>query len=128
MHSHRSLPTRTVPFSPLPYTYLLPICSLTNEPPPPPRPKLYYIYSCVHTIPNKKTKNKKQPHGSGVYTSYNSSIFEGKWQDGVRHGRAVLSIGPARWESTCKNGVMNSTKESRSVLVVPEMPCFHLHL
>eukprot|EP01094_Clydonella_sp_ATCC50884_P006730 TRINITY_DN1593_c0_g2_i1.p1 TRINITY_DN1593_c0_g2~~TRINITY_DN1593_c0_g2_i1.p1 ORF type:complete len:856 (+),score=264.35 TRINITY_DN1593_c0_g2_i1:254-2569(+) len=69
-----------------------------------------------------------KPHGSGVYTSYNSSIFEGKWQDGVRHGRAVLSIGPARWESTCKNGVMNSTKESRSVLVVPEMPCFHLHL
>eukprot|EP01094_Clydonella_sp_ATCC50884_P004751 TRINITY_DN1376_c0_g1_i1.p2 TRINITY_DN1376_c0_g1~~TRINITY_DN1376_c0_g1_i1.p2 ORF type:complete len:756 (-),score=308.87 TRINITY_DN1376_c0_g1_i1:484-2697(-) len=67
-----------------------------------------------------------KPHGTGTYTSANMVMFEGKWVEGRREGKASLSVGPSKFSSTCMNGMMADGE--RSFLVVPDVPTLHFEL
>jgi hypothetical protein len=67
-----------------------------------------------------------KPHGAGVYTSANQVIYDGRWIDGRREGKATITVGPTTFASNCDNNMLG--KREASFLLVPDIPYVHLEL
>ena len=54
-------------------------------------------------------------------------VYDGQWKDGMRDGKATMSVGPSKFQSTCVRGLMAQGKQV-NFLVVPDIPQFHFEL
>lgn len=67
-----------------------------------------------------------KPHGTGLTIAANGVVYEGKWIEGRRDGKATLSVGPAKFSATCHNSMMG--RDEASFFVTPDAPGVHIEI
>jgi len=66
-------------------------------------------------------------NGHGKFIHDNAVVYEGNWKEGVRDGKGTLSVGPAKYQSTCHRSLMSEGKQA-NFLLIPDTPVFHFTL
>ena len=68
-----------------------------------------------------------QFHGHGKFIHDNAVVYEGTWKEGVRDGKGTVSVGPAKFQSTCTRALMAEGKQA-NFLIIPDAPIFNFEL
>ena len=63
-------------------------------------------------------------NGTGIYTSANGTVFDGKWKDGKRDGNATIVVNSIKYSGNCQGNIM--AENESTFMVMSDFPIVNI--